>query len=299
MRPPKNIRTGILVVALLGSVSAYGQDRPTVYTVNYPLQYVAERIGGDIVDVVCPATTGEDPAYWIPTTEEVLAYQNADIILLNGADYAGWLNRVTLPPSKMVNTSAERTGDFLAMGAGQAHTHGPGGEHDAHTGWAFTTWLDFDVARSQAAGVLKAFIALTPESEVQFRSNFAHLDKDLMALDSAALELGRRADGRPLLGSHPVYQYLARRYKLNMKSVHWEPDVDPDPTGWRDLERKRGDHKATIMLWEAQPASGTARRLAENGVATVVFDPCASRPPDGDFVSVMRDNLSRLEAALK
>ncbi len=33
------------------------------------------------------------------------------------------------------------------------------------------------------------------------------------------------------------------------------------------------------------------------GVESLVFDPCANRPETGDFVSVMGDNVKRLEAA--
>ena len=35
-----------------------------IYVVNYPLQYFAQRIGGDNVDVFFPAPSGVDPAYW-------------------------------------------------------------------------------------------------------------------------------------------------------------------------------------------------------------------------------------------
>ena len=37
-----------------------------VYTVNYPLAYFAERIGGEAVEVHFPAPPDEDPAYWEP-----------------------------------------------------------------------------------------------------------------------------------------------------------------------------------------------------------------------------------------
>ena len=35
-----------------------------------------------------------------------MGYQGADLILLNGATYAKWIDRVTLPASKLVDTSA-------------------------------------------------------------------------------------------------------------------------------------------------------------------------------------------------
>ena len=37
--------------------------RLTVYVDNYPLQYFAQRIGGDMVEVHFPAPAGEDPAF--------------------------------------------------------------------------------------------------------------------------------------------------------------------------------------------------------------------------------------------
>ena len=58
----------------------------SVYTVNYPLQYLAERIGGDLVEVIFPAPDDVDPAYWAPSPEEIAGYQQADLILLNGMD---------------------------------------------------------------------------------------------------------------------------------------------------------------------------------------------------------------------
>ena len=60
----------------------------SVYVVNYPLQYFAERIGGDLVQVEFPVPADVDPAYWTPGAAVVAGYQSADIILLNGADYA-------------------------------------------------------------------------------------------------------------------------------------------------------------------------------------------------------------------
>ena len=41
-------------------------DTLVIYTVNYPLAFFAERIGGDLVEVVFPAPVDEDPAFWSP-----------------------------------------------------------------------------------------------------------------------------------------------------------------------------------------------------------------------------------------
>ena len=51
------------------------------------------------------------------------------------------------------------------------------------------------------------------------------------------------------------------------------------------------------MLWEAPPLAATESELAKREIAVVVFDPCGQRPADGDFLSVMRANASRLACA--
>ena len=66
---------------------------------------------------------------------------------------------------------------------------------------------------------------------------------------------------RPLLVSHPVYQYLARRYGLNLRSVMWEPDEVPRETQWAELKAILKDHPAKWMLWERAPVEESVERL--------------------------------------
>jgi zinc transport system substrate-binding protein len=103
-----------------------------------------------------------------------------------------------------------------------------------------------------------------------------------------------RQPGKRLLASHPVYQYLARRYSLNLNSVMWEPDVLPAEHEWQTLAELCEGHPAAWTLWEGEPLDETSRRLHRIGVQSAVFDPCANRPVSGDFLSVMSDNLENL-----
>jgi zinc transport system substrate-binding protein len=58
-----------------------------IYTTSYPLYHFASVIGGDALEVVFPAPPDVDPAYWKPGVDVLLAYQQADLILLNGAGF--------------------------------------------------------------------------------------------------------------------------------------------------------------------------------------------------------------------
>ena len=96
MRPIHLLVMGLLLMLV---TDASAGDRLSVYTVNYPLAYFAERIGGDQVEVVFTAPPDVDPAYWVPDQKTITAYQQADLILLNGANYAKWISKVSLPRS--------------------------------------------------------------------------------------------------------------------------------------------------------------------------------------------------------
>ncbi len=121
------------------------------------------------------------------------------------------------------------------------------------------------------------------------------LESDLRALDrrlaAATLSIG----DAPLVFSHPVYQYLIRRYELNAVEVHWEPDQAPDGPAWTGLEDLLTGHPAQWMLWEGEPLEDTVSGLHELGVGSLLFDPCATRPENGDYMTVMDANAGALE----
>ncbi len=274
-----------------------GDGALAVYAVNYPLQYFAQRIGGDLVRAEFRAPHDVDPAYWAPEAEAVASFQSADLILLNGAGYAAWVDRVSLPSSKQVNTSAAFADRLIVVEDATTHSHGPAGEH-SHGEIAFTTWLDPTQAIAQARAVKEALAASLPESEPAFQARLESLERELTDLDLALSDIFAATAERPLLASHPVYQYFGRRYGLDLVSVHFEPDVDPGPSGWRVLEGLLEEHRAAWMLWEAEPLVETADRLRELGIEPVVFEPCANVPKAGDYMTVMKKNLANLDAAL-
>jgi zinc transport system substrate-binding protein len=100
-----------------------------------------------------------------------------------------------------------------------------------------------------------------------------------------------------MLASHPVYQYLSDAYGLRIESVHFEPDRALGPRDIEELKALVARHPAKLMLFEAEPLPETKRLLRDHGIATVVFDPTAQPPSDGDFLSVMTDNADRLACA--
>ncbi|TNF56460.1 zinc ABC transporter substrate-binding protein, partial [bacterium] len=282
----------IVLLLLIISIPTFAisSDKLTIYTVNYPLKYFAERIGGEHVDVSFPTPDGVDPAYWIPERKTIAEYQKADLILLNGAHYAQWTEKATLPRSKVIDTSREFKGQYIRLKKAVTHSHGPGGEH-AHEDVAFTIWLDFSFAVQQAKAIEKAFSRKRPGLYNTFQKNYKALENDLMELDRKIKGIVSKNPSLPLVLSHPVYDYLTRRYRLNARSVHWEPDEIPGDALWLELRSILKNHPAQWMIWEGKPLDKSVEMLKSTGAKSTVFNPCGNTPVQGDFLTVMNQNI--------
>ena len=266
----------------------------TLYTVNYPLQYFAEHIGGEFVQALYPGPADTDPAYWKPDVETIVDFQQADLILLNGAGYAGWVKRVSLPLGKQLDTSVAFTELLLPVDDKIAHTHGPTGEH-VHDDLASTVWLDPELARLQATAIHDALVRLFPEKSEILTANLISFTDVLWQLDEELAEVFSLRNGRQIIYSHPVYQYLDQRYELNGVSVHWEPDAIPSDTQFKQLENMSG----ALMLWEAEPLPEVKAKLDDMGISSIVSSPCATQPDSGDYLQLMQANADRINNELR
>ena len=281
----------------LNSVSPTKSGKPQVYVANYPLKYFAERIGGALVEVHFPAPGDEDPAFWQPDDATIARYQGADLILMNGATYSKWAEKATLPAAKITDTSSDFAKNYIEIKSDSTHSHGPGGEH-SHAGTAFTTWIDLQQAIQQASATSDALQAVAPQDSKESMSTaLTALKGELESMDQRLLAVGKRISNAPLVASHPVYHYLARRYSLNLQAVLWEPETVPDDKAMEDLKAILAKHPAKWMIWEGEPAKESVAKLEAIGVKSLVFDPCGNVPDSGDFMSVMKTNVEALEKA--
>lgn len=260
---------------------------------NHPLEVFARRIGGPhvVIDWRIPADV--DPAFWSPTAEDVAAMQAADVILLNGATYEKWLPTASLPSARTVDTGAAIT-DRLIETDGPVHAHGPDGEH-SHAGVAVTTWLDPELAIEQASAVRDALVAAAPQHQSTFDSNHGLLVRDIQERFSTIEQAVNAAPATAVVFSHPVYQYLARRFGINGRTVHWEPDAAPDAAQLAELDALLAEHPSAWFVWESEPLPESVQLLKSKGLRSVVFEPCGNRPEEGDWL----DAITRGGASLR
>jgi zinc transport system substrate-binding protein len=270
----------------------------SIYTVNYPLAWVAERIGGSQVRVTLPVPPGIDPAKWRPEPEAIVAYQQADLILLNGGDYAPWVMLSALPADRLIDTSVGLTDRFIRAEAGIRHRHGPAGEH-SHAAVAAGFWLDPELLAAQGVVVRDALSAERPEHELQFQQNYAALLLDLRNLNVSLGEAFNLPAASYAVFARPGYQYLDQKFSLGWSVMQWEPDKLLHNHDLRQLSNAASDASLRLVIWAAEPLAENREALAEQGFVSVVFDRAGNRPASGDYVDVMQANIRHLQEAVQ
>ncbi len=104
-----------------------------------------------------------------------------------------------------------------------------------------------------------------------------------------------------MLASHPAFNYLARRYDWNIKSLDLDPEKMPSDRVIQGIQEILTNHTAKYVLWEAAPTNEIADRLEEElGLTSIEFSPCELLAEQDiqeglDYLKVMQQNLENLQ----
>lgn len=271
---------------------------PEVWTTFYPTTYFTERLagrlGGGLVKVVCPLPPKEDPAFWSPEAAALLGYQAADLVVVNGAHFEAWVERSSLPASRVVDVSAGFASRWIKLEGSTTHSHGPGPAH-THAGVDGHTWVDPLNARVQVDAIRRALLRLLPAKQDVIDAHRAALAKDLDLLDAAFEGLGKLPAGKHLYTSHPAWNYLAQRHGWPTVGFVLEPDAPLTDEQFAKVRASLQGKPATHILWEDAPLPATAERLQkELGLTSLVVPPCETE--SAEDLAAGRDWLARMSA---
>ena len=150
--------------------------------------------------------------------------------------------------------------------------------------------LDADAVRA----VRDALVKKLPSHKAKLDERFVALEKDLLQLDQQLEAIVKQNPNKPVVGSHPVFQYLAHRYGLKMESVHFEPNEMP-AKAFEEFGKLLKNHPAKWMIWEDTPKQEIVAKLKTMGVDSALFLTTGNAPEKGDFLSQMRQNVENLK----
>ncbi|MEU3311690.1 metal ABC transporter substrate-binding protein [Streptomyces sp. NPDC006662] len=302
--------TALTACSGAGAAGADKGDRLAVTASFYPLQFLAERIGGDHVKVTTLTKPGVEPHDLDITPRQTGQLGDSDMVLyLKGLQPAvdkaiaqsgvkHVVDATTLTRLETHGTSGEEDHDHAAEDHDHGHDHGHGeaGE-DPHV------WLDPVKYAEIARGFGAALEKTDPGHAADYKKNTDALVAGLAALDTEFKDGLRNTASRTFITTHAAFGYLAERYGLDQEGISGvDPEAEPSPARMKELQAVAQKDKVTTVFFEALASDKTAKTLArDTGLRTDVLDPLegiTGRSQGADYFEVMRSNLKNLQKAL-
>jgi len=250
-------------------------ERVTIAVTSYPLLVMAETMAGSVADVELVITGDSTSPDWKPTSDAVQTMQKATRILISGGDYEPWLQRVTLPRSRLIDTAEGYYEQFVRIPDAVIHQHGPDGGH-SHPGVVWATWLDPRLAMSQLERTRDVLLELLPESEGTIRSQADSLMNEIRQLDIRLdeLALASAEANTVVLGDAPVYQYLTRRLNWRLDYVHLPKHGPLSDDDHLALQQAIRTHQPSAVFVRSTLAAELEGLQSDTEIPFVIIDLC-------------------------
>lgn len=275
----------------------------------YPMQFLAEEIGGSHVSVTTLTKPGTEPHDPELSPRQTGGLSDADYILFlkgvqpavdDAVEQAGVKN--TVDAAKL--TTLEHHGSEV----GHDHGHEEEGEEHEHEGEEEAgldphIWLDPVKYAEVAEGVGKSLEKADPDHAADYRKNTDALVTELNALNTAYETGLKNVSTKTFITTHSAFGYLAERYGLTQEGIAGiDPEAEPSPARIDEIHSVAEKSKATTVFFETLASDRTAKTLAKDlGLKTGVLDPLegiTDKSAGADYIEVMKSNLTALQKAL-
>jgi zinc/manganese transport system substrate-binding protein len=269
---------------------------------------VVESLGGDCASVTTViSSTAVDPHDFEPTTGDIAAFEEADLVVLNGTDYDHWAADAAgnTDPAPVVLDLAEvvglETGDH-AEEEGEEHAE----EEHGHGAVNPHIWYSPEFVQQAAAAVTGELTELSPDAADHFAERSAAWEEELAPYVAEVESLRAAADGRTYAATESVFEYMAQAVGLTDVTPQGyreaaSNETDPAPGDVAGFQAALEAREADVLLYNTQTEGGVPEQLrsAAEDAGVPVVEVTESVPDDeGSFVDWQLAQLRSLSEAL-
>ena len=278
-----------LLVACSSASSSTG-SKLSVTAAFYPLSFLAERIGGNVVSVTNLTPPGAEPHDLELRPSDAGAIRSARLLLyLKGLQPAVDDAVKTLPDTS-------RAYDVLSS---VSLRHLGDGSIDPHF------WLDPILFTKAAAAVEQRLEQADPKNAGVFQHNLIQLNAQLGQLDRDFTSGLAQCARHEFFTGHAAFGYMAARYGVRQIGITGlNPEAEPSPQQLTSIIQLARKLHPTVVYAEALVSSRSVDAVARAvGARVATLDPIegllpAERTAGADYFSLMRQDLQTLEQGL-
>jgi zinc/manganese transport system substrate-binding protein len=251
---------------------------------------LVRQVGGDCANVTTIVASGAvDPHDFEAGTADLAAFSDADLVVVNGADYDHWAEDAvaTLDPEPVLLRAA----DLVAEPAGDADPH---------------LWYEPEVVHAMGPAVADTLTEVSPDVADYVQERAAAWQSDLRRYTDAVLALGSAVSGRTYAATESVFDRTAAAVGLvNVTPEGYRRavsnDSEPAPGELAAFETALADGSVDVLIYNTQTSGSVPvqlRAAAEDAGVPVVEVTESPSDGNGSFVAWQLAQLSALSDAL-
>ena len=241
----------LATLAVAATSPSWAADKLKVVATFTVLGDMVRNVGGEHVALTTLVGPDGDAHVYEPTPADARALAEADLVLVNGLGFEGWIDRLVKASGYKGPVVVASEGIALLRVEEEDHGHGHGhhdeGEFDPHA------WQDLVNGRLYVINIARALAAADTARAEDYRRRAEAYDLKLVTLDQdirSRLE-DVPAERRKVITSHDAFQYFGRAYGI-------------------------GFHAPVGLSTEDEPSAGEVaaliRQMRDEGIRTLFVD---------------------------
>jgi zinc/manganese transport system substrate-binding protein len=266
----------------------------------------ARHVGGDRIDLRSLVGANGDPHVYEPRPADVRTIAAADIVLVNGLQFEGFLRRLIEASGTKAPVVELTKGVQPLKSTEQAHDRERSGHHHHHGDYDPHAWQAVPNARIYVKNIVDAFCSIDPPGCTTYETNAKAYDATLGVLDDEIRATIARIPPhkRVVITAHDAFGYFAHEYGLTFLAPEGlSTDAEAPASDIAALIRQiKRDKVAAVFVENIADPRLVQRIAAETGskVGGELYSDALSRPdgPAATYVDLMKHNASTIRKAI-
>ncbi len=303
------ITTAIIISAAVFATVFYAlqnktaENRLKVVASFYPLAFFTQEIGGEKVTVKQLIPDNTEVHTWQPSFGDILAVEEADVLIYNGASLDHWFEDDVLSIVDSGNKVVVETTEGLQLLETEQET----GDHELEGLYDPHTWISPYIAKQQAQKIYEALVQKDPDNQGYYSERWQHLKTRFETVDNDYMS-GLSTKGRnEVFVAHSAFGYLADRYDFEQHGVIGiSADEQPSATVYANLVDMMIEHETYVVYVDpvyadesAQTLKNELQRLSGQDVEILELYFMLGAIDDLDYFEQQTRNLENLKIGLE
>ena len=285
------------LLALLISVLPYSaianNEMPIKVVTSFSILHnLVQELGGEKVDIINLVAPNSDAHIYRPKPSDAIAIANADLVVLNGLGFEGWMARL------IENNGSSAKQLIASNGVKELLIEG---EIDPHA------WQSFENIKQYSHNITQTLIELKPQYSKQFNQlNKAYMQKVNALQQSLSQKLSSiPKDKRLVVTSHDAFNYLGKEFSISfIAPVGVNTDIEPTASDVAKLIDQIKSQNIKALFIENINNPRLLRQIASETKVVIggsLYSDALSEinGPASTYLKMMEYNIISLVTALK